>query len=425
MTKRFFFVLVFLLFSTSLFAQTGWYKLSTTKELRVSSADWSFFSSDSLFLFNRLDSIGSHAAFTSDGGVTWVDKLKPLSIVFPDSPISVRYDLGFNFKDFNIGIIGRTTDRGKSWANYSYDTSQMSPYGISFLTPEIGFIYGSYGWNPYKQAIMKTSDSGKTWLIIHQDEKGEIFSIKFRDEMNGLLLHKYTNDVVIGSEIWYTDNGGYTWTLLKTTGSQTIIYLPGFRRWLLPTRTGVDILDQDSLVLSNHSAFKFDSKNEAHTFCNFSFYGDYIGYGITSDGDIYKTTDGGINWREQQVPNGFIISNRFMNCNIYAASSLIAYAYNDSVIIKTIDGGGPAASVILTKEKDYALIPNPSTDHLTITLEASLVAETLEVYNSLGAKVLVSEIPANSISYQLDISHLASGIYLAKAGSRIMRFVKE
>jgi photosystem II stability/assembly factor-like uncharacterized protein len=422
MTKRFFFVLVFLLFSTSLFAQTGWFTLTDFEKLGDHYTDFYFLSPDTGFVgdFESLP-LSYNSEFTEDGGKSWRDILSPRRLISPTTSADKLIFFSVNFGDSNIS---RTIDSGKTWSSYLVDTFfRIENY--DFVSPSIGFVSG-HTLPLYQFFLFKTLDSGRTWQKIFSAE-GSIL-VKFRDTVNGMIsVHTRGGSGQYGWDTtWYTADAGTHWRYCESRYSPySIHYFETYKKWGITYYNGIQFSHDDGLTWDLRKIDPNDSIfNESHNASKYTFIQDSIGYVILDNCKIYRTTDGGETWYLQKTPVGFQ-RKKTTRSNIIAVTDKIVYAMNDSVIIKTIDGGGPAASVILTKEKDYTLIPNPSTDHITITLEASLVAETLEVYNSLGAKVLVSEIPANSISYRLDISHLASGIYLAKAGSRIMRFVKE
>ncbi|WP_201987609.1 T9SS type A sorting domain-containing protein [Hymenobacter rubidus] len=81
----------------------------------------------------------------------------------------------------------------------------------------------------------------------------------------------------------------------------------------------------------------------------------------------------------------------------------------------------PLAVVTATRTSlagvELAVFPNPTTGLLTVTLNGSHALTQLTVYNALGQEVLRATLPAGASSRELDLTSLATGVYMLKATS--------
>ena len=73
----------------------------------------------------------------------------------------------------------------------------------------------------------------------------------------------------------------------------------------------------------------------------------------------------------------------------------------------------------------FALYPNPAS--ATITIESAATIKRIEIFNYMGVKVI--DLPTNSYTNTLNISHLAAGVYVIRvtdnAETRVSKFIKE
>ena len=73
----------------------------------------------------------------------------------------------------------------------------------------------------------------------------------------------------------------------------------------------------------------------------------------------------------------------------------------------------PSLGVTDFSTERFTLYPNPTTDVLTIS--ALTTIETITIYNTLGQLILQQEETGNSVS--VDVSELASGLYIVQVGT--------
>ena len=83
----------------------------------------------------------------------------------------------------------------------------------------------------------------------------------------------------------------------------------------------------------------------------------------------------------------------------------------------------PIGIVDIKAGHSIRIYPNPTTNQLTIE-NGELTIENVEIYNMVG-QLLQSKIVNLQSKIQIDISHLANGMYFLKIDNRVVKFVKE
>ncbi|MDD6210853.1 MAG: YCF48-related protein [Bacteroidales bacterium] len=161
---------------------------------------------------------------------------------------------------------------------------------VQFPTERVGYIIGSGA------TLLKSTDGGNSWTVLDSPGSYGLTSIYFTDADNGYLLNNY-------SRVFYTQNGGISWEE-RSNG------IP----WEL-----------------NPSTIWFQNKSTG-----------YIG----GENSIYKTTDGGKNWKQVLLSTYpewmYFKAIGFQNATTgYAVGSYYDYKaeITRGVIVKTTDGG--------------------------------------------------------------------------------------
>lgn len=134
------------------------------------------------------------------------------------------------------------------------------------------------------------------------------------------------------------------------------------------------------------------------------------------NGDIYKTTNGGMNFYFQTIPNpgGFFTDICFLN-------DTVGWATKVQRIYNTTDGGGEFVGVFTSSNElplAYNLkqnYPNPFNPNTMIEFEIKKEDDVLlTVYDILGRDVqnlVDKKLPAGKYSTQFNGNKLSSGIY--------------
>lgn len=108
----------------------------------------------------------------------------------------------------------KSSDGGNTWQTYDTGLGEML-WDFKFVNQNVGYVVGGY-WDT--KAIGKTTDGGLTWIDLepYLDLTGvqtvQIQAVDFVDEYRGLIGTEF-------GDIFYTDDGGYTWAYEKVTSN--------------------------------------------------------------------------------------------------------------------------------------------------------------------------------------------------------------
>jgi photosystem II stability/assembly factor-like uncharacterized protein len=278
----------------------------------------------SLFTVYAFDSLkviaggfAGKVVITTDGGNNWTQLPNIQSnvnrIKFFDSLNGFAITTGSNFQ---------STDGGYTWI---YRPDLHNPEGnwnLDFPDLQNGYIAGA------RMQLMKTADAGVTWskTIINDD----FLNVYLKDEQNGFInsskkIYKTTDGgatlSVLESFPYYESNSTVAMTFVDSlvgfvgSGNYPKIYktTDGGVDWNIATITGLI----DTLTWFN-KIFLLNSE---------------IGWAVTSDGGIVKTTNGGVHWFAQ-----LNILNETSISSIYFTDSL--YGWATSVYVYSTTNGG-------------------------------------------------------------------------------------
>lgn len=196
------------------------------------------------------------------------------------------------------GIIFHTNDKGKNWISQNSGVHN-SIHSFYFLNSSMGFALSlEFDNTPpayYGTRILSTSDGGNTWNnALFPDSNVFLSTIYFLDSLKGFTGG--SNGI-----IYYTTNTGATW--------------------------------QESIIDSG-SAFGFP-------IIDIEFYDEEIGFASGGSFDIagqmFKTTDGGLNWRSRIVgPEPVLDLHIVDSLNILCAGG--DFEYGASIVSTTNSG---------------------------------------------------------------------------------------
>lgn len=246
------------------------------------------------------------------------------------------------------GTILKTTDGGYTWEEPADPLPvSASMYSIYFVDENIGYAGGA------NDLILKSIDGGATWTeIAFESVGGKVYSIYFADENIGWVL----TGTSTGGEISHTTDGGTTWSIQATetttnlkvmdfysagrgvcvggrSGNFAIYYTTDGLTWTkAPTPTGIPPVYTRTDLYSVAMA----SENVAVI----------TGWGSSSAGlqptYIFRTTDGGANWTyETQAEDNRLYVNMYsmkFKDELYGIA-VGGSSYKGGVVYKTLDGG--------------------------------------------------------------------------------------
>lgn len=225
---------------------------------------------------------------TSNAGINWSGQSSGTTNILR-SVAAVSSSNGVTVGD--AGTILMTTNSGTNWSGmlntFSYPSNQ------SFNLNAVHFINNSTGWSGGQSGVInRTTDAGNSWTSFLTGSFNSINTIHFIDKDTGWIGGA-------GGMIQTSNNAGNNWTS-QTTGASN----------------SVNDIDINKFTLTG-------------------FLGLYkIGWCVTNNGGIYKTTNGGFDWISQLSPT---------TAHLYSVkgfSENVAIACGDSgKILKTTDGG--------------------------------------------------------------------------------------
>ncbi len=228
------------------------------------------------------------------------------------------------------------------WTIQNSNTTKIL-YSVDFLNENIGWVAGS------DDVIELTKDGGQSWKMA----PGQLFpsystwySICFVNENEGYVCGNYTQDWF---EAWwkYTKNGCDTWT--RPSGS----FIPNTSRW-----TNVFFLNEEigwrvgyrngegkvSKTTTGVGEDWHSGTTVIEPIYDIMFIDENDGWMVGSEGAIYNSTDGGINWMPQN--SGTTESLR----SVYFINSMIGWSVggqnNQAIILKTTNGGQSWSSTL-------------------------------------------------------------------------------
>lgn len=269
-------------------------------------------------------------AKTTNGGQTWTNRNIDLGNQGNGffkfiTFITAQRGFGTTFE----GTTLLTTDGGDTWSQLSIEGSVNS---ISFLNQNIGWAVGAGG------LIYKTTDSGSTW-----NKQTDGFNVSF-----------LSGGDVIGNRIWLSTNGTPFWSDDKGVTWQRVDSLETPRqalqgRTIQFVKNGIGYMASGGVFKTTNGGKEWKLKNyDLATVMSLNFPSVDTGYIVDFFGAIYKTTDGGNSWPQILASNPPTVSNqylKFLSPNI----GFRAYDYSgngpNGGISKTTDGGANWTSI--------------------------------------------------------------------------------
>jgi photosystem II stability/assembly factor-like uncharacterized protein len=193
------------------------------------------------------------------------------------------------------GTLIKSTDRGNSWNVVATNTTNTI-MNISAVNSQLIFlITWEFELPPYGTYILKSTNGGLNW-------QKQFFPIEF-EFLQSIHFFSETVGIVAGTKTYLTSNGGQSWTLAQ----------------------------RDSDIVANLPFLNIKMLNNNYGFACGGF--------LDVAGVIWKTTNGGLNWKTNGIsPDEIFDMVVFDSLNVIALSGDPEFIYNLAVV-KTTDGG--------------------------------------------------------------------------------------
>jgi len=350
---------------------------------------------------------------TTNSGTNWiilnVPVNKPMQKIQPiDS--NVIYSVGM------FETIIKSTNGGTNWQVIRDGTfgTGNSYYCCYFINQNTGWISGGG-----ERKILKTTDGCKTFDSIVTFTSGFIEDIYFRDSLTGLYCDN-------NGAVRKTTNGGYNWFSINIPIG-TISY--NFKNFsFINNQTGWLTELSRKIFKTTDFGFNWDSVGRVHNgsyliHCVFFSSSDIGWSGGEGYGSMYKSTNGGINWQEEYIPNpsGGTHSIFFINDSVGWKVGNLGRIYH------TENGG----QLLLIKNSYQQIIdylelkqnyPNPFNIQTTIEFDIRETDfYTLKIFDILGreTEVLFNErLNPGNFRINYNANRLSSGVYFYRLSSQ-------
>jgi photosystem II stability/assembly factor-like uncharacterized protein len=209
------------------------------------------------------------------------------------------------------GYLIRTDDSGQSWLPQSVGTKQ-GINDIYFRDKEAGFLLAG-------NTIFITRDNGTRWEVSRSFQPSEfegaeveLYSVRFSSKKKGWVVGSVSRgDRVIDSILVYTDDAGETWRRQRTPSKSELIHIDFVsdkRGW---------IVGAGGVILNTVDAGETWTKQNSGTTAtvyHIDFRDDKKGWAVGERGTVLRTTDGGETWSAVVIgPKVTILSVQFLN----------------------------------------------------------------------------------------------------------------
>ncbi len=365
----------------------------------------------------------------------------------------------------------KTTDGGHHFTALSLPSGISLPSlrSMSWPTANVGYAGGELQnatTGDYHGLLLKTTDAGATWKRLAIDSNYVIWQIDFPSPSFGYALESTVTST--GNRVIKTDDGGATWTVAIPDSPNSIPALrfrtetEGFVARTVakePIEIEVDYTNDGLATMTN----RVKGMNPPAPSSVYAFEPSDDGAWLASaDGYLYRTTDLGMQWKKIPIANEPFLQAIALKRNIgfefSSASSPIMnmttdYGQTWDYTILPDSGGVVKAVSIPSTRNAYAIVRilSPGTgyqlikwsspqavrseaplsslrvtysnDAVVIELSPAHLPQSLEIYDLLGRTEATIEISAEAPSVTIQRNRIRAGFYIARIGSRSVKFV--
>lgn len=335
-----------------------------------SAYDPKYYTLNSPQMYNAQCRDGNTVAVTSSNGelllsqnkgFTWATK----PVYTPGSDEAANGFFGLDISPSGrIGLCGQNGVIADSLTQWRRPYSLVQPAGsltrVSFINENYGIAAGVRG------AMMRTSDGGNNWedisnptfnpwdvytdisylsqnVLIAAGSNAQLYKSYDRGTSLDLLYQQPENASIDAIDFINEDTG---WMVANVPYRDNVNFIDTFHQFIYRTTDGGFTWDTSNTVFPYHLGYSERKILKVIKFLNGS-----IGYAGGEGGGLYKTTDGGINWVKQIVPDfaarQTISSIAIVDANTVYVSGERSFSFDNGnfevlggLAMKTTTGGG-------------------------------------------------------------------------------------
>jgi len=221
---------------------------------------------------------------------------------------------------FYASILLKSSNDGLNWTTVSSDGSKVA-YSVNFINQETGFVSG------YNSYYKKTVNGGNNWSSGSLGDEYHAYKIRFVDSLYGYSMgsnpvnfNRYLSVTTNSGSLWSTNICNYIINDFVPLAKDIIVGAGDFGNIYRTTNSGINWMNLRTSSYSN----RLD--------CIFSV-SDSVMIAGGTDGNIVKTTNNGFEWNQITTGiSGFITS-------IYFVDNYLGFATTPLHIYKTSNGG--------------------------------------------------------------------------------------
>lgn len=216
---------------------------------------------------------GSNSTYKSiDSGKTWVTEPSIMSRPVTINFFNNQYGYAVGSGPMNFTRNGGTNWQTKNLGHLAYD--------VCFVNPSVGYVTSRSG-------LLKSVDSGSTWLRVAGSQYGFSLSVCFLNEQQGWFAQNDT--------LYQTLNGGSSWTVKKMYGSiiNTVFFTDLNNGWFTA---------DSSVYRTVNGGTTWAKTSFPGQSIDIQFLNPQIGF-VTLNSGVFKTTDGGATWVKSLTAN--------------------------------------------------------------------------------------------------------------------------
>lgn len=375
----------------------------TMEAISKGTADWffdvGFANSEIGWVVGRTTELENTVMKTTDGGQTWEQRIfsSPNNGFSTVSVVSeqVIWIAGYS------GEILRSSDGGRNWDDLSQNQSDR--YRDSYFFDEWS------GWIVGDGVIMHTVNGGVTWERSTSGDFFNLVAIDFVDESHGWIANS-TEKVLV------TTDGGENWSGFDLIPSNfipfDIHFIDARQGWIV----GYDNYSGDGTILytsNGGSSWIEQLQTSEMGFRSIGFRDSRHGM-IVGGGGIMTTADSGVTWNFEPCIAGETLRSVAIAGNEAWAVGYCGVILHMDGIVNTV----PDDSPVVPRQFAVKAYPNPFNPETTIRIELDQPQRiSLSVYNVTGRLVeRLSDgmLPTGSYSFCFDASSLPSGNYFVQ-----------